>query len=212
MIFSLPEESMAMMNSLIGAAAGAALVYIPVSGARQRAPARDQVEHARRQVTDGTGTFLRDARNRVRGLSMALVSELASGSVSDDLLEDRIRARLGLLVRYPRFVQVRGENGNVVLTGVVAIDEVGRLVRGTRGMRGVGHLDNRLGAPQRDPADLSGARAPVPPLPPAPRLDLMRRRWSPSVRTGGAAFSGWLLLDGLRRGGLGGAALGSPGS
>jgi hypothetical protein len=209
--FSLQEDGMSAMNSLISAAAGAGLMYVldPVSGVRRRALARDQVEHARRQLMDETGTVLRDARHRVRGSWMALVSQLASGDVPDDVLEDRIRARLGLLVRYPRLVQVDCENGNVVLTGMVASDELGRLVRRIRTMSGVSHVDNRL--EHRGAADLPGAQAPVPPRPPAPRLDLMRRRWSPSVRMGGVAVGGGLLLDGVRRGRFAGAALGIAG-
>jgi hypothetical protein len=203
---------MSAMNSLIGAAAGAGIMYVldPVSGTRRRALARDKIGYARCQVTDAIGTILRDAQNRVRGLVAALVSELRPGKVPDHVLGDRIRSRLGTLVRYPRLVHVRCENGNVFLSGVVASDEVARAVHRIRRMQGVDRVENRLEL-RADPAELPGAQSPVPNRPRDPRLDLMRRRWSPSVRTGGAAFGGGLLLDGLRRGGLGGAALGLAG-
>jgi hypothetical protein len=203
---------MLTMTSVVGAVAGAGLMYVldPVAGSRRRALARDKTGFARRQVTDAIGTILRDAQNRLRGLVAALVSELRPGKVPDHVLGDRIRSRLGTLVRYPRLVHVRCENGNVFLGGVVASDEVARAVRRIRGMQGVDRVENGLEL-RADPAELPGAQSPVPDRPRDPRLDLMRRRWSPSVRAGGAAFGSGLVLDGVRRRGLSGAALGIVG-
>lgn len=203
---------MSTMTSVAGAVAGAGLMYVldPVAGSRRRALARDQLGHARRRVTEATGTILRDAQNRGRGLKATLVRELRPGDVSDHVLEDRVRSRLGTLVRYPRLVHVRCENGNVFLNGLVASDEVARAVRRIRGMHGVDRVENRLEL-RADPAELPGAQSPIPDLPRDPRLDLTRRRWSPSERAEGVALGGGLLLDGVRRGGLSGAALGIAG-
>src|SRR5258706_15444664 len=73
------EESMSTMTSVIGAVAGAGLMYAfdPVSGARRRARVRDRMDSARRQVTDGTETILRDAQSRGHGLWTAILTELA---------------------------------------------------------------------------------------------------------------------------------------
>src|SRR4029453_11462484 len=133
------EGSMSTMPSVAGVVPGAGLMYLldPVAGSRRRARARDQLGHARRRVTEATGTILRDAQNRGRGLWAALVRELRPGDVPDHVLEDRVHSRLGTLVRYPRLVHVRCENGNVFLDGVVASDEVAHTVRRIRGMHGV---------------------------------------------------------------------------
>src|SRR6266699_2450583 len=130
------EGSMSTMTSVAGAVAGAGLMYLldSVAGSRRRTIARDQLGHARHRVTETTGTILRDAQNRGRGLWATLVRELSPGDVPDHVLEDRVRSRLGTLVRYPRLVHVRCENGNVFLDGVVASDEVAHAVRRIRGM------------------------------------------------------------------------------
>jgi hypothetical protein len=196
---------MSAMNSLIGAAAGAGIMYVldPVSGTRRRALARDKIGYARCQVTDAIGTILRDAQNRVRGLVAALVSELRPGKVPDHVLGDRIRSRLGTLVRYPRLVHVRCENGNVFLSGVVASDEVARAVHRIRRMQGVDRVENRLEL-RADPAELPGAQSPVPQPasgsaagPDAPALVAERshgrrrvRRWAPA---------GWLAAGRIGR-------------
>jgi hypothetical protein len=96
------------------------------------------------------------------------------------------------------------------LDSVVTRDEVARAVRRIRGMHGVDRVENRLEL-RADPAELPGAQSPIPDLPRDPRLDLTRRRWSPSERAEGVALGGGLLLDGVRRGGLSGAALGFAG-
>lgn len=70
--------------------------------------------------------------------------------------------------------------------------------------------ENRLEL-RADPAELPGVQSPIPDLPRDPRLDLTRRRWSPSERAEGVALGGGLLLDGVRRGGLSGATLGIAG-
>jgi hypothetical protein len=102
---------MSTMTSVAGAGAGLMYVLDPVAGSRRRALARDQLGHAGRRVTEATGTILRDAQNRGRGLKATLVRELRPGDVPDHVLEDRARSRLGTLVRYPRLVHVRCENG-----------------------------------------------------------------------------------------------------
>jgi hypothetical protein len=203
---------MSTMTSVAGVVTGAGLMYQldPVAGSRRRTLARDQLGHARRRVTEATGTILRDAQNRGRGLWATLVRELRPGDVRDHVLEDRVRSRLGTLVRCPGLVHVRCENGNVFLDGVVARAEVAHAVRRIRGMHGVDRVENRLEL-RADPAELPGAQSPIPDLPRDPRPDLTLRRLSPSERAEGVALGGGLLLDGVRRGGLSGAALGIAG-
>jgi hypothetical protein len=203
---------MSAMTSFVGAVAGAGLMYVldPVQGARRRALSRDQIGHAGRQMRDATETIRRDARNRGRGLWAGLLSGLAAVDVPDDVLEERIRSRLGTLVHYARLVQVRSERGRVFLSGVIASDEIGRVVRRIRAMAGVAAVENQL-ALRADPADLPGAQRPAPPLPRASRLDVMRERWSPSVPAGGVTVGSGLLFDGARRGGVSGLILGVAG-
>jgi hypothetical protein len=166
------EDVMSALTTLVGATAGAALMYAfdPVAGTRRRA------------------------------------------DVPDESLEERIRATLGTLVRYPRLVQVRAENGRVTLAGAVASDEVGRLVRRVRRIGAVAAVDNQLGL-RADPAELPGAQPPIPPRPPGPAMaDLFRYAWSPSVRAAATAVGTGLVLHGIRRGGIRAVFLGASGA
>jgi hypothetical protein len=205
---------MSALIALAGATAGAALMYAldPVAGARRRAMARDQLDHTRRRVADATEAVARDARNRSQGVLASLRDRFASADVPDDVLEERIRATLGMLVRYPRLVQVRAENRHVTLAGAVASDEIGRLVRHVRRMRAVASVDNQLGL-RADPAELPGAQSPIPPRPPGPAFaDLLRYTWSPSVRAGATAAGAGLALCGIRRAGMSAIVLGAAGA
>jgi osmotically-inducible protein OsmY len=205
---------MSALTALVGATAGAALMYAldPMAGARRRAMARDQLHHTRRRVADATEAIARDARNRGHGALASLRIRFASVDVPDDVLEQRIRSTLGMLVRYPRLVQVQAENRRVTLAGAVASDEVGRLVRHVRRMHAVAGVDNQLGL-RADPAELPGAQAPIPPRPPGPAItDLLRYTWSPSVRAGATAAGVGLALCGIRRAGASAIVLGAAGA
>jgi hypothetical protein len=204
---------MSAITSVAGAIAGAGLMYVldPVAGARRRSIARDKLAQLRRQGTRAAATVGRDALNRGRGTWATVTGWQAPADVSDGVMEDRIRAELGRLVRYPRLVGVRSEGGHVLLSGVVAGDEIRRLVHRIRRMRGVRRVDNLL-QECADPADLPGAQRPVPARPTAPSLGLMQKRWSPSVRAGSATIAGGLLVDGVRRGGISGLVLAAAGA
>jgi hypothetical protein len=204
---------MSALTTLVGATAGAALMYAfdPVAGTRRRAMARDWLGHTRGRLTDATETIARDARNRGQGVLVSLRNRLDSAGIPDEILEARIRATLGMLVRYPRLVQVRAENGRVTLAGAVASDEVARLVRRVRRIRAVTAVDNQLGL-RADPGDLPGAQPPIPPRPPGPAIaDVFRYTWSPSVRAAATAVGAGLALDGVRHGGMRAVLLGAVG-
>jgi hypothetical protein len=174
-------------------------VLDPSAGARRRSVAKDQVVSTTRRAGSAALTTWRDARNRAYGLGAELTGRLTRRPVGDGALEQQVRARLGQLLRYPRLVDVWVEDGRVMLTGAVAADEVERLVRHLRGMRGVEKVENQLDV-YPDPAELPGAQSPIRPLPPGRRFDLMRRAWSPAGRAVAGAAAAALLLDPVRRG------------
>jgi hypothetical protein len=173
-------------------------VLDPKSGARRRALARDQVASARRRLGDAATTTWRDARNRSEGFWAELKKSLKPGQPADGVLEDRVRSALGALIRYPRHVEVRAQNGVVILAGAVAADEVERLVRCIRRTRGVDRVDNQLQV-YSQPSDLPDVQPPIPPRPPGPRVELMHRNWSPSTRALAGTVGAALILEALRR-------------
>src|SRR5512138_548769 len=108
-------------GALAGLAAGAGLVYFldPVRGADRRARA---VARARRAAHDAERTAesrARDLGHRARGVAHEARVRVARERVPDEILVERVRARLGHLVAHPRAVEVAVRDGEVELAGPV---------------------------------------------------------------------------------------------
>jgi hypothetical protein len=118
-----------------GCLAGALAAYYfdPVVGARRRALARDKLVsagHGLINLTDLATLTARRAANRVQGV-------LATGHLDarsrrppqdDQQLHDRIRARLGRIVRHSRQLHVDVSRGHVRLSGRALREEASRLL------------------------------------------------------------------------------------
>ena len=92
-------------NVLVGAGIGAAAIFIlnPSRGGGRRALVHDKIVRATRLTRDGLDATARDMSNRARGIAAAARGRLWNGDVSDDVLVERVRAKLGrvLLSRAP---------------------------------------------------------------------------------------------------------------
>ena len=189
------------MRLLLGFALGAAgaLLFDPQHGARRRALVRDKVT---RGMTDGrefADAATKEIRHRARGLA-AEVRSLRGGPVSDEMLVQRVRARLGRYCSHPAAVEITAQDGRVILAGDILANEVDRLFDAVRAMRGVEHVDNRLTAypSAAGVPSLQGTEAvPV-------RLELLQETWSPGIRVMVGGTGALLLLYALARGGLSG--------
>ena len=194
---------MALMNItslLVGAGAGAGLMYLldPVQGNRRRALVRDQLVRARHLTEDAMDATSRDMRNRARGVVAELRARLVSEDVGDDVLQERVRARLGQTVRYARSIETSVADGTVTLRGPVLAADVARVVRRVGQVPGVRSVDNRLDvhAGPRDVPGLQGAgetsgRGQV--------FELMQGELSPTIRLATGLGGALLALWGLRR-------------
>src|SRR5262245_58341661 len=113
---------------MTGGTIGGVLMYVldPVSGARRRALIRDRFASMRRDLEEGTGTTWRDARNRLRGIGTELRTALTTRDEPPQVLEERIRAATGTLLRFPRLVRVEAKDGIVTLSGAISADEASR--------------------------------------------------------------------------------------
>ncbi len=131
-----------------GLLAGAGLMYLldPDRGARRRALVRDQALSARRRAKRVLDTTIEDARNRATGTLTEARQRLRREAVPDDVLVERVRARLGLVSERPDAIEVRAENGCVTLRGVVARSELAAVVRSAKWTRGVHMVDDQLEA------------------------------------------------------------------
>jgi len=124
--------------------------------------------------------------------------------VTDEVLVERVRARLGHVVSHPRSIEVTANQGRVTLRGPVLAREVDDLLRAVASVRGVSGVENRLEVhPQ--PGDVPGlqgkGRRPEPPL------ELLQRNWSPATRLLAGTTGGVLAAYGASRRDTAGAAL-----
>lgn len=195
-----------------GLGLGLAIGYFfdPERGRRRRAMARDKAVGGLHTVSDAIETTKRDVSQRARGVVAEVRSALGPGGVSDDVLIERVRARLGGTTSHPGAIAVSASDGRVVLAGPILAEEMDRTVREAASVRGVRSLVNRL-RPQaeggRNP-ELQGGTARRGPA----RWAFSQVRWSPTARLAAGATGGLVGLFGARTAGLGGAALAAAGA
>ena len=122
-----------------GVGLGAALMYIfdPDRGKRRRALIRDKVEAAGNKANDLAGKMSRDLRNRAHGIAAETKSIFRSEELSDDVLIDRVRTKIGRLAFDIEALDVTASNGIVALRGQIRAEHLPRLLRYVRFVRGV---------------------------------------------------------------------------
>lgn len=132
--------------ALVGVGVGAALMYFldPDRGKRRRALVRDKVESAGNKATDYVEKMGRDIQNRAYGMVAETKSILKGEGVTDDVLVDRVRAKLGRYDVHMGAVEVAAQDGVVTLTGPILADELPTILRATRFVRGVKDINNQL--------------------------------------------------------------------
>lgn len=190
-----------MRSLFIGFALGAvgAFMLDPQQGARRRALARDKVVRGMTQGREFADAAREDLRQRARGLR--------GGPVSDEVLAERVRAKLGRYSSHPAAVQVDAQAGRITLSGDILAAEVEPLFDAVRAVRGVQHVDNRLNAypSATGVASLQGGDTDD-----HERSALFRPNWTPGIRLIIGGTGALLLLYALARGGLSGiGALGA---
>jgi hypothetical protein len=129
-----------------GLGLGAALMYVldPERGKRRRAIVRDKALSGAHEAGERIAARSRDLSNRARGVAAGLKSKTKSLETYDRVLEERVRAELGLVVARPASVEVTAEAGQVRLSGAVQTGEVDDLLSAVRGVSGVKDVENRL--------------------------------------------------------------------
>jgi uncharacterized membrane protein len=167
---------------LISAAAiGAGLMYLadPDRGNRRRAFVRDQVTHGFRSFGSVAGKGFRDARNRARGIVAEAWCAVKSRDVSDDVLVDRVRAKIGRTVSHPSAIEVTARNGKVTLSGPVLESEADDLIDAAYAVRGVRDAESRVDTHKttENVPGLQGGR-----LRSRPRPEFLAQNWAPGTR------------------------------
>ena len=201
------------IKRLIGSlSVGAGLMYVfdPLVGRRRRAAVRDKTVHFAHKTLDAIDVTSRDLKNRAVGLVAQTRSLVSKGDVSDEVLSERVRSRLGALVSHPSSVEVNAENGRIILSGPILANEVDHLLKRVSSVRGVTGVENRL--------ETHESAESIPGLQGQPRqrkggetLDLMQASWSPRTRFIAGTLGGALTLFGVKRPNKFGAAVATVG-
>lgn len=187
---------------LAGAALGAGLIYMldPQNGRRRRALVRDKLMRASNVTRDALDTTSRDLANRSRGLVAAARARMQPGEVSDQVLLERVRAKLGRVCSHPRAIDVMVRDGDVSLRGAILADEAWPVVRMVESVRGVRSVTNEL--------DLHATPEHVPSLQGEGRVagaswDVLQPNWAPATRAlvaaAGLAATGLMMSSYARR-------------
>lgn len=126
---------------VVGMAYGAGMMYLldPDRGNSRRAMIRDKMVHFRHEARVWFGREARNLVHRGQGAVAEARSRMTEKPVSDDILEERVRAQLGHVVSHPGLLEVHCRNGHVIVRGVVVQGEQERIERrlaSTRGVRG----------------------------------------------------------------------------
>ena len=131
--------------------------------------------------------------------------------MSDDVLEQRVRSKLGALVSHPASINVKAENGRITVSGPVLSREVEGLLKRIWSIRGVKHVENRLEVHesadsipglQGEPGQRKGGEA----------FDIMQTNWSPSTRFIAGTFGAATALWGARQLNVLGSAVATVGA
>jgi uncharacterized membrane protein/osmotically-inducible protein OsmY len=190
------------LTLLSGLGLGAGLMYLfdPNRGNRRRAELQHQLTHAAHKSGDAIGTTARDVGNRARGLWSQIASWFKSDEADDQVIEARVRSKLGRVISHPSAIEVRAEQGHVTLSGPILAREVDALISCVLRVKGVRGVENQLEIHEQagNLADLQGGSLRE------SRFELMQENWSPTARLLTSVGGGTLIAYGLnRRGWLG---------
>ena len=183
---------------LAGAGVGAGLTYLldPDRGARRRALVRNTVAHSAKVTRRAISAVSRDMLHRTYGTAASLRSPFRHDYVNDQLVVDRVRAKLGRFVSHSHAVEVMVTDGVVTLRGPILESEADQLVRAVRHIDGVGGVIDeleRFETAGNVPA-LQGGRPPM-----ASRLDASQPRWAPTTRALLGATGAAMFIAGMAR-------------
>jgi hypothetical protein len=150
-----------------GVAAGAA---IAAADPGRRGALASRARRALRDVEHLVDAGVRDLAHRGQGLAYEARAWLTPENASDEVLSERVRARLGHLTSHARAIRIAAQGGWVRLAGPVLVTERMQVLRGVRAVRGVRALEDALEPhDSADVRELEGSKARHPPailLPP----------------------------------------------
>ncbi len=190
------------LSMIGGVGLGAALAYLydPEMGNRRRALIRDKAVKALNKTEEALEASTKDLQHRVVGTVSELRSRVAEvgEEVSDELLEARVRAKIGRVSSHPGAIEVRVDNGRVTLSGPILAEEVDPVLSAISSVRGVKGVENQLEVHETADhvPDLQGG------TPRREQSEWMQENWSPATRMMMGMTGTVLAVYGLKREGF----------
>jgi uncharacterized membrane protein len=190
-------NAMSTFTKTMGAATvGGLLVYFldPDTGKRRRALVKDRSVSFVKDADRAIGKASRDMSNRARGAVAEARSRLPLHSVSDEVLVEQVRARLGRVNSFPHLVEVSARDGVIRLHGAALESEHDNFISAISSIRHVSSVRNELKT-YKSPQDIPGIQQ-----------GTIRRKepaagWTPAARLGmGVAGAALALFGGARSG------------
>ncbi|WP_019140560.1 SRPBCC family protein [Noviherbaspirillum massiliense] len=190
--------SRAFTGWISGAALGALAMYLsdPDRGKRRRALAKDKMRSMMIQASDSLDVASRDMSNRMRGLRAEASKRMSQRNklVSDAVLVERVRSKIGRTVSHPHSIKVRAEQGCVTLSGAILASELEQTLAMVRAVPGVMTIEDHMEVHERaDTPSLQGQGRPR-----QQRSTIMRENWPPALRAvatiGGGALGAYGLI------------------
>lgn len=137
------DKGLALLGGL---GLGALLMYVfdPQRGARRRALVRDKAVAAYNRTGAVVSARTRDLRNRGKGIAVKTRSLLHDEEVSDEVLIERVRSRIGRVENRGTSVELSARGGVVTLSGVVSESAIDDLLEAVRSTPGVEDVQDRL--------------------------------------------------------------------
>jgi osmotically-inducible protein OsmY len=141
----------ALTRIIAAAAAGAVAAHFfdREQGRRRRAVFRDKVTSQLGRLNEAARATAEDLRNRTQGTVTELWHRVANEEVADEVLLERVRAKLGHVVSHPGAIEVSARKGVVMLSGAVLRAEVRRLMQTVWAIPGVQGVEDRLAVHER---------------------------------------------------------------
>lgn len=162
-------------------ATAAALVYFldPDNGPRRRLRAREKASHQTRSLLSFLDLAQRDVKNRVQGIGAEARYRLLGQRVQDEVLEQRVAAKVGRYVSHPRAIAIAADDGVITISGVVLKREVPHLLSAVRAIPGVQSIRNLLDEYEKpgNVPELQGGKERNGHLP-----ELLQKNWTPALR------------------------------
>jgi hypothetical protein len=129
----------------VGMALGAAYLFDPQKGRRRRMEIAQKLGKFERRKARAIRSAWEDTKHRMSGGIHEMKSAITNeGDTTDQVIEARIRSKIGRSSTHPSAIEVCSTDGFVKLSGPVLQDEVANVVQAAKLVKGVKGVENAM--------------------------------------------------------------------